>query len=132
VLDELIPFLEARSSKRAKRITFLSRRFHVRATLFEHCALALDASLAVGRHGLPLIGTGDWNDGMNRVGEKGEGESVWLGWFLHAALTVLCAVGAGAKRGGARGDMDGARGRAEGLHRARDLGRRMVSQGLFR
>ena len=56
------------------------------ASLFEHCALALDASLALGGHGLPLIGTGDWNDGMNRVGERGAGESVWLGWFLHTAL----------------------------------------------
>ena len=51
--------------------------------------MALDASLAVGRHGLPLFGAGDWNDGMNRVGEKGEGESVWLGWFLHAALMAF-------------------------------------------
>ena len=71
----------------------MSRRFLEKsATLFEHCALALDASLAVGRHGLPLIGTGDWNDGMNRVGEKGEGESVWLGWFLHAALTAFAPL----------------------------------------
>ncbi len=56
------------------------------ATLYEHCALALDASLAVGAHGLPLIGGGDWNDGMNRVGQAGRGESVWLGWFLYATL----------------------------------------------
>ena len=48
---------------------------------------ALDGSLAVGAHGLPLIGTGDWNDGMNRVGDEGQGESVWLGWFLHRALS---------------------------------------------
>jgi cyclic beta-1,2-glucan synthetase len=56
------------------------------ASFYEHCARALDASLAVGEHGLPLMGTGDWNDGMNRVGEQGKGESVWLGWFLHEAL----------------------------------------------
>lgn len=55
-------------------------------SLYEHCARALDASLAVGSHGLPLMGTGDWNDGMNRVGEQGKGESVWLGWFLHETL----------------------------------------------
>ena len=59
------------------------------APLYEHCARALDHSLAVGRHGLPLMGTGDWNDGMNRVGEGGKGESVWLGWFLHAALSAF-------------------------------------------
>jgi cyclic beta-1,2-glucan synthetase len=54
--------------------------------VFEHCARAFDRSLAVGSHGLPLIGTGDWNDGMNRVGHEGKGESVWLGWFLHTIL----------------------------------------------
>src|SRR5207302_1529492 len=57
-----------------------------RATFFEHCARALDRSLRVGSHGLPLMGTGDWNDGMNRVGHKGAGESVWLGWFLYGTL----------------------------------------------
>ena len=61
-------------------------------TLFEHCARGLDASLAVGRHGLPLIGTGDWNDGMNRVGEHGQGESVWLGWLLYAALSAFAPL----------------------------------------
>jgi cyclic beta-1,2-glucan synthetase len=60
--------------------------------LFEHCALALDQSLTVGSHGLPLIGTGDWNDGMNRVGAHGRGESIWLGWFLHAALTAFAPL----------------------------------------
>ncbi len=52
------------------------------ASLFEHCALALDISLRVGLHNLPLMGGGDWNDGMNRVGLEGRGESVWLAWFL--------------------------------------------------
>jgi cyclic beta-1,2-glucan synthetase len=50
--------------------------------VFEHAARAIDRSLAVGAHGLPLMGTGDWNDGMNRVGSEGHGESVWLAWFL--------------------------------------------------
>lgn len=52
------------------------------ATLYEHCARTIDRSLATGAHGLPLMGTGDWNDGMNRVGHEGRGESVWLAWFL--------------------------------------------------
>ena len=52
------------------------------ASVYEHGARALDRSLAVGVHGLPLMGTGDWNDGMNRVGAEGRGESVWLAWFL--------------------------------------------------
>lgn len=56
------------------------------ATLYEHCIRAIDKSLAVGQHGLPLIGCGDWNDGMNRIGEKGKGESVWLAWFLYKVL----------------------------------------------
>jgi cyclic beta-1,2-glucan synthetase len=61
--------------------------------------LALDRSLEVGAHGLPLIGTGDWNDGMNRVGEAGKGESVWLGWFLYGTL------GAFAELAVSRGDL---------------------------
>ena len=64
------------------------------ATFFEHCARGLDDSLGVGAHGLPLIGTGDWNDGMNRVGEHGRGESVWLGWFLHATLAAFAPLAA--------------------------------------
>jgi cyclic beta-1,2-glucan synthetase len=56
------------------------------APLFEHCVRALNSSLEIGAHGLPLFGTGDWNDGMNRVGIAGRGESVWLAWFLYAAL----------------------------------------------
>ena len=53
---------------------------------------ALDLSLSTGAHGLPLIGTGDWNDGMNQVGEQGKGESVWLAWFLHAALSAFAPL----------------------------------------
>ncbi|HET8680034.1 MAG TPA: glucoamylase family protein, partial [bacterium] len=56
-------------------------------TLYEHCVRAIDRGLTSGAHGLPLIGTGDWNDGMNRVGHQGRGESVWLGWFLYTVLT---------------------------------------------
>ena len=59
-------------------------------TLFEHCARALDRMVVVGSHGLPLIGTGDWNDGMDRVGDEGRGESVWLAWF-EIATTGLFA-----------------------------------------
>jgi len=62
------------------------------APLFDHCVLGLEHAFRYGRHGLPLIGTGDWNDGMNRVGAAGEGESVWLGWFLHTTLTEFAAL----------------------------------------
>ena len=61
------------------------------ASLFDHCALALDTSLGTGAHGLPLMGAGDWNDGMDRVGD-GKGESVWLGWFLHATLAAFARL----------------------------------------
>jgi cyclic beta-1,2-glucan synthetase len=56
------------------------------ASLYQHCVRALEISLSVGAHGLPLIGSGDWNDGMNRVGSEGRGESIWLAWFLIATL----------------------------------------------
>jgi cellobiose phosphorylase len=55
-------------------------------TLYEHCTRALDHACTAGTHGLPLIGAGDWNDGMNRIGVEGKGESVWLAWFLTATL----------------------------------------------
>jgi len=56
-------------------------------TLYEHCRRTLVKGSTAGIHGLPLMGEGDWNDGMNRVGMDGRGESIWLGWFLHTTLT---------------------------------------------
>jgi cyclic beta-1,2-glucan synthetase len=61
-------------------------------SLYEHCQRALKKGLTAGPHGLPLMGTGDWNDGMNRVGAGGTGESVWLGWFLYASLIRFAAL----------------------------------------
>ncbi len=92
-LDEMVPFLEGPLLREGEHDAF----FHppvsdVSATLFEHCARALDSALQVGAHGLPLMGTGDWNDGMNLVGEDGKGESVWLGWFLYAALAAFAPI----------------------------------------
>jgi cyclic beta-1,2-glucan synthetase len=63
-----------------------------RAPLFEHCLRAIDKGLTAGAHGLPLMGSGDWNDGMNRVGWQGRGESVWLGFFLHGILGEFAAL----------------------------------------
>ena len=57
------------------------------ASLYEHCVRAILRGLRFGEHGLPLMGSGDWNDGMNLVGEHGKGESVWLGFFLYEVLT---------------------------------------------
>jgi cyclic beta-1,2-glucan synthetase len=93
VLDERVPFLEGQTLEPGERDSFFNPTVSdQKATVFEHCALALDASLALGVHGLPLMGTGDWNDGMNRVGENGRGESVWLGWFLYATLMAFIPI----------------------------------------
>ena len=90
VLDEVVPFLTGQALQPGESDSFFQPTVSDEtASLYEHCARALDASLAVGNHGLPLIGGGDWNDGMNRVGEGGRGESVWLGWLLHAASRRL-------------------------------------------
>jgi cyclic beta-1,2-glucan synthetase len=93
LLDEQVSFLEGPPLNAEQDEIFASPATTANtATLFEHCVLALDSSLAIGSHGLPLFGTGDWNDGMNRVGVAGRGESVWLGWFLHATLLKFAAV----------------------------------------
>ena len=93
VLDHPVPFLEGQLLRTEEHDSFFHPTISDEVgTLFEHCARALDASLATGVHGLPLMGTGDWNDGMNRVGELGQGESVWLGWLLHAALSEFAPL----------------------------------------
>ena len=101
VLDESVPFLEGPALRPGEHDSYFQPMLaEERATLFEHCARALDGCLSVGAHGLPLIGAGDWNDGMNRVGEGGRGESVWLAWFLHATLSAFAPVAS------ARGDAE--------------------------
>ena len=93
VLDEVVPFLEGEALAEGQNESYFQPRVsETIGTLFEHCARALDRSLAVGSHGLPLIGTGDWNDSMNRVGPQGKGESVWLGWFLHTILWEFAKI----------------------------------------
>ena len=93
VLDEQIPFLEGRALQPEEHDAFFMPSISDETqTLFEHCARGLEHALQVGEHGLPLFGTGDWNDGMNRVGEKGKGESVWLGWFLQTTLVAFAPV----------------------------------------
>jgi cyclic beta-1,2-glucan synthetase len=94
VLDEEAPFLQGEPLADGADERFWTPQAGRPATLYAHCVLALDSSLAVGSHGLPLFGTGDWNDGMNRVGAKGRGESVWLAWFLHAALMRFAPIAA--------------------------------------
>ena len=96
ILDETIHFIEGQSLMPGEHDAFfLPTISEEKATLYEHCARALDISLSHGVHGLPLFGTGDWNDGMNRVGEAGHGESVWLGWFLLATLQAFIPLAEG-------------------------------------
>lgn len=87
ILDEVIPFLEGVPIPEGQEdLYFEPHPAEQQASLYEHCIRALERSLAVGSHGLPLMGGGDWNDGLNRIGQHGKGESVWLGWFLHTNL----------------------------------------------
>ena len=87
VLDEQIPFLEARPVKPEEEAYYdLPDRSEESATLYQHCVRAIERGLKFGEHGLPLMGCGDWNDGMNRVGNEGRGESVWLAFFLYDVL----------------------------------------------
>ena len=93
VLDELVAFLDGQALRPDEHDAYFQPTIaNETASLFEHCARALDQSLGIGEHGLPLIGTGDWNDGLNRVGELGKGESIWLGWFLHATLSAFAPL----------------------------------------
>ena len=93
ILDEIVPFLEGSLlPSDVESSYFQPIRSEQSATLLEHCKRVLDRSLFVGAHGLPLIGSCDWNDGMNRVGHAGKGESVWLGWFLYSTLVKFSSV----------------------------------------
>jgi N,N'-diacetylchitobiose phosphorylase len=102
VLDQVVGFVQARPLEEGEDEVFLvPERSHQAATVFEHCCRSIDRSLTTGAHGLPLMGTGDWNDGMNRVGREGRGESVWLGFFLYDILhsfIPLCEARGEARR----------------------------------
>ncbi len=93
ILDEPIPFLDAPPLKDGELERMFIPSISARsASLSEHCLLALDQMETKGPHGLPLIGTGDWNDGMNHVGPEGRGESVWLGWFFCTTASLYAGV----------------------------------------
>ncbi len=90
-LDTLIPFIEGDVLKSGQQDAYFQPTQSSKvATIYEHCALALDLAIKrCGPHGLPLILGGDWNDGMNLVGVEGKGESTWLGWFLGSTLQAF-------------------------------------------
>lgn len=91
ILDEIVPFLEGPALRPGEHDAFFQpTAAEEAASLFDHCARGLDQCLALtGEDGIPLIGTGDWNDGMNRVGEGGKGQSVWLGWLLIKTIDLF-------------------------------------------
>ena len=93
VLDEIVPFLEGRPVHADEEAYYdLPNRSGESARLYDHCVRAIENGIRYGKHGLPLIGCGDWNDGMNKVGHEGKGESVWLAFFLYDVLTQFAQL----------------------------------------
>jgi cyclic beta-1,2-glucan synthetase len=93
LLDQQVPFIEGAAIEAGAEDAYYTPQVSADvASVYEHCARTIDHSLFVGAHGLPLMGTGDWNDGMNRVGHEGRGESVWLAWFLCAVTAQFAPL----------------------------------------
>src|SRR5699024_3650151 len=93
VLDETVSFLDAPPLDDDQVDSFtVPGSGNQSASLFEHCVRALEVSFDNGSHDLPLFGRGDWNDGMNRVGKGGRGESVWMAWFLIATIKAFAPL----------------------------------------
>jgi len=93
ILDEQVPFLDGPELDPGEMERLFEPTTSPKtAPLWEHCRLAIDHASQFGSHGLPLIGNGDWNDGMNHVGVEGRGESVWLAWFLLDILDDWIAL----------------------------------------
>lgn len=93
ILDETVGFVDGRPVKPDEDSYYdLPHRTEEAASLYGHCVRALLHGMRRGEHGLPLMGTGDWNDGMNLVGALGKGESVWLGFFLHRVLAAFAEL----------------------------------------
>jgi cellobiose phosphorylase len=93
ILDVTVSFLEGPQLKEHEHEAYFQPAVSIEhGTLFEHCRRAIEKGTTHGPHGLPLIGTGDWNDGMNSVGDEGKGESVWLAWFLVDVWTRFAGL----------------------------------------
>ena len=98
ILDEMVPFLEATELGEDEHDRYAEFPQGNKASIHEHCRRAFDRAWHLGDHGLPLIGDGDWNDGMNRVGTGGKGESVWLAWFMAEAIRSFARISDAAGR----------------------------------
>ena len=113
LLDEVVPFIASPVLRDEQEEDFnLPAVSEQTATIYAHCVRALKHGYRLGRHGLPLMGTGDWNDGMNKVGAHGQGESVWNGWFFVSVLNAFAEL---AERYSQADDADWCRARAEQL-----------------
>jgi cyclic beta-1,2-glucan synthetase len=134
ILAEEVPFLKGSSLEKEEK----ERYGHYEPTaevytLYEHCRRALEKGMTAGQHGLPLIGSHDWNDGLSRVGIEGRGESVWLGWFLHATLTRFASVCERVSEcegmGNGKGENENIAQAAAYRQRARELSRTLEEHG---
>ena len=93
ILDELAGFLEDEPLKPDEHDRYsIPQVAEVKTCLYDHCVRSIEKTMQFGDHGLPLMGGGDWNDGMDKVGIKGRGESIWLGWFLYTVLNRFIPV----------------------------------------
>lgn len=93
ILDEMTHYLVDEPLREGEWDRYnLPEVSHYKESIYDHCVKAIEKSLAFGRHGLPLMGGGDWNDGMDKVGIGGQGESVWLGWFLYTVLDKFIPI----------------------------------------
>ena len=86
ILDEKVPYIESPPLGEESERYEVPKLSEESSTVYDHCIRAIEKSLSFGERGIPLMGSGDWNDGMNKVGYKGKGESIWLGWFLATTL----------------------------------------------
>ena len=101
LLDEQVAFIDGAQIPEGAEDAYYAPNISAEsASVYEHCARAIDRSLPVGVHGLPLMGSGDWNDGMNRVGHEGRGESVWLAWFLCTVVERFAPIAKTREDGG--------------------------------
>ena len=116
LLDEVVQFIKSGVLREGQEEDFNRPTVSEQTgTVYEHCLRALKHGYRLGSHGLPLMGTGDWNDGMNKVGAQGKGESVWNGWFF---VTVLNSFAKLAEQRGQTIDANWCRQRAEDLRAA--------------
>jgi cyclic beta-1,2-glucan synthetase len=105
ILNAVVPFLDGPTLREDQQEAFFTpTAASETATLFEHCRRAVARGLTAGPHGLPLMGAGDWNDGMNLVGARGRGESSWLGWFLVDVLQGMSEMSVALGRSDASGE----------------------------